>query len=116
MTSDMHKARRLAIPFAPSIRYRGFTGKQSTPFFVEVIGSGYSTLQPYYCTTCTSRRSTSIHLVKNEVTDGSPSLTTITTMPTDDSSTISNFTFRTILQIERRHYTLPDCSVQTSFL
>lgn len=42
MTSYMHKERRLAIPFAPSIRYRGFTGKQFTLFFVEVIGSGYS--------------------------------------------------------------------------
>lgn len=41
MTSDIHKERRLAIPFAPSIMYRGFTGKQFTLFFVEVIGSGY---------------------------------------------------------------------------
>lgn len=32
MTSDMHKARRLAIPFAPIIRYTGFTGKQFTLF------------------------------------------------------------------------------------
>lgn len=53
MTSDIHKERRLAIPFAPSIMYRGFTGKQFTPFFVEVIGSVYSTLQPDCCTTVT---------------------------------------------------------------
>lgn len=84
MTSDMHIESRLAIPFALSIRYRGFTGKQFTLFFVEVIGSGYSTLQPSCCTTCTSRRSTSIHLVKNEITDGSPSLTTMTVMLTDE--------------------------------
>lgn len=32
MTSDMHKESRLAIPFAPNIRYRGFTGKQFTLF------------------------------------------------------------------------------------